>query len=285
MLTKSQLKAVFAQYGFSPLKRFGENYLIDGNIKDKIIAALDVSKNDTALEIGPGLGALTIDLARAGGHVFAVEKDRKALEILKNLVGQDFPDLELLNEDILKFDIKKTKTSKKIKVVGNLPYYITTPVIEWLIGNRASISCAVIMVQREVALRMLAGPGTKDYSAFSCFVQYYTKPEYIHTVKRTCFYPAPEVDSALVRLDIPGKPSIEVDDEAAFFRVVRGAFNQRRKSIINSLSRKTVLDISKEKLSAILSRVGISPTARPETLSLPDFAKIANSIRRVRPPF
>ncbi len=285
MLTKSQLKAVFAQYGFSPLKRFGENYLIDGNIKDKIIAALDVSKNDTALEIGPGLGALTIDLARAGGHVFAVEKDRKALEILKNLVGQDFPDLELLNEDILKFDIKKTKTSKKIKVVGNLPYYITAPVIEWLIGNRALISCAVIMVQREVALRMLAGPGMKDYSAFSCFVQYYTKPEYIHTVKRTCFYPAPEVDSALVRLDIPGKPSIEVDDEAAFFRVVRGAFNQRRKSIINSLSRKTVLDISKEKLSAILSRVGISPTARPETLSLPDFAKIANSIRRVRPPF
>lgn len=276
MLTKSQLKTIFAEYGFSPLKRFGENYLIDGNIKNKVISALDLSNNDTVLEIGPGLGALTIDLAGLSGHVFAVEKDRKALDILTDLAGQDFPNLELLNEDILKFDIKKTLAAKKIKIAGNLPYYITTPVMERLIENRASINCAVIMVQREVALRMLAKPGAEDYSAFSCYVQYYTKPSYIHTVKHTCFYPAPEVDSAIVRLVFPDKPSVDVDDEALFFRIIRGAFNQRRKSIINSLSRKEVLGLSKERMSDILIRAGMSPTARPETLSLSDFAKIAN---------
>lgn len=279
MLTKSQLKEVFLRHDFSPLKRFGENYLIDANIKDKVIAALRVSKDDTVLEIGPGLGALTMDLAKTGAKVFAVEKDRKAFEILTDMAGAEFSSLKLFNADILRFDIAKIGRAKNIKVVGNLPYYITTPVIEWLVENQKSVSLAVVMVQREVAGRMLAGPGTKDYGSLSCYVQYHMKVEHMHTVSRTCFYPAPGVDSALIRLDFFAGNSVSVKDEELFFKIVRGAFNQRRKSVINSLSRKAVLGISKERLSALLHAAGISPSARPEELNLSEFARIANIIK------
>ncbi len=295
MLTRSQLKEVFNRYGFSPLKRFGENYLIDGNIKEKIIAQMRLSKSDVVLEIGPGLGALTIDLAESGAGIFAVEKDRKAFDILADLAGDSFPNLKLFNEDILKFDLNSAfETSsngraglnlpyhaqgrRRMKVVGNLPYYITAPVIEYIIENRALIRMALVMVQKEVAMRLLAKPKTDDYGSLSCFVQYYAKPEYIHTVKRTCFYPAPEIDSALVKLVFLDSPSVKVGDEGLFFKIVRGSFNQRRKSIINSLSREEVLDLPKDKLHAMLQRAGIDPASRPETLSLADFAKIVNSV-------
>jgi len=278
MLTKSQLKEVFVKYGFTPLKRFGENYLIDGNIKNKIIGEVRAVKGDIVLEIGPGLGALTIDLAESGAKVFAVEKDRKAFAILEGLAGRDFPNLVLLNDDIFGFDLGKIAAAKKIKVVGNLPYYITTPIIEYLIRNRNLIRSALIMVQREVANRLLAASGTKDYSSVSCFVQYYTKPAYIHTVKRTSFYPAPDVDSSLIRLDMLDEPSVKVRDEELFFKTVRGAFNQRRKSILNSLSRKEALNLPKEKLLGILKGAGIAPSVRPESLSLSDFAAIANAV-------
>jgi len=277
MLTKSQLKEIFSKYSFRPLKRFGENYLIDGNIKDKIIKEVRVADNDVILEIGPGLGALTMDLAGSGAAVFAVEKDKKAFAILNDIVGKDFPRLKLFNDDILKFDLKKLPHSKKIKVVGNLPYYITTPIIERLIENKSLVEFALIVIQREVAARLTASPGTKDYSSISCFVQYFMRPTYIYTIKRTCFYPPPEVDSALLRLDALDRPSVEVKDERLFFKIIRGAFNQRRKSIINSLSRKEVLGMSKTSLSAALDDIGIDPAIRPETLSLSDFAKIANA--------
>lgn len=277
MLTKSQLKELFLKYDFTPLKRLGENYLIDGNIKDKIIAEAGINKNDTVLEIGPGFGALTMDIASSGAKVFAVEKDRKAFSILRSLAGRSFPNLKLFNADILEFDLKAAAGGSKIKVLGNLPYYITTPLIEYLILNRVLIECIFIVIQREVANRLLAHPGSKDRGSISCFVQYYTEPRYIHTIKRSSFYPAPEVDSALLRIDILQKPPVSVDDEELFFKIVRGAFNQRRKSIVNSLSRKEVLGISKGKLTDILNKAGVDPLARPEDLPLQSFAAISNA--------
>ena len=278
MLTKTQLKEIFAKYSFRPLKRFGENYLVDGNIKDKIINEARLAKDDVVLEIGPGLGALTFDLAVSGARVYAVEKDKKAYDILREMAGDDHPNLTLFNADILDFDFKRLPGDKKIKVVGNLPYYITTPIIERMIENASRFAFALIMVQREVANRLLAVPGGKDCSSISCFIRYHTRPAYIHTVKRGAFYPSPEVDSSIIRLDILEKPSVEAKNEKTLFKVIRGSFNQRRKTIVKSLSREEALDIPKEKLSALLESIGIDPIARPETLSLSDFAKIANSL-------
>ena len=278
MLTQSQLKEIFSKYGFAPLKRLGANYLIDANIKDKIIGEARPSKGDVILEIGPGLGALTFDLASSGARIFAVEKDRKVFAVLKEMAGDRFPNLTLAHEDILKFDLKTIGAPGKIKVVGNLPYYITTPIIELLIENAKLVSSILMMVQREVANRLLASPGSKDYSSISCFVQYHAKSSYLYTVKRTSFYPSPDVDSSLIRLDLLDSPSVKVKDEALFFKVVRSAFNQRRKTIINSLSRELALNIPKDKLSALLDRVGIEPSRRPESLALSDFAKIANAV-------
>jgi 16S rRNA (adenine1518-N6/adenine1519-N6)-dimethyltransferase len=278
MLTKSQLKEIFTKYHFRPLKRFGENYLIDANIKDKIIAAADPKPGDTILEIGPGFGALTIDLAASGASVHAVEKDKKAFGILQDLVGDKYPNLKLHCDDILEFDLGKIERSGKIKAVGNLPYYITTPIIELLIENRAGISSVLMLVQKEVAERLLAGPGSKEYSSLSCFVNYHTKPEYIHTIKPAAFFPEPEVDSSIVKLEFLDRPSVCVKSEELFFRIVRGAFNQRRKTIMNSLSREAVLDIPKADLMVILARAGVDPSSRPEILSLKQFAAITNCI-------
>jgi 16S rRNA (adenine1518-N6/adenine1519-N6)-dimethyltransferase len=278
MLTKSQLKQVFSEHSFTPLKRFGENYLIDSNIKDKIIAASGIGKGDTVLEIGPGLGALTIDLAGSGAAIFAVEKDKKAYDILKELCGKKYRNLEIFNKDILDFELARLKSAKKIKVLGNLPYYVTTPIIEYLIENKGIIESALIVIQREVADRLMASPGTKDYGSISCFVQYHAKPSYLHTVKRGCFYPEPEVDSSLLRLDFLETPPVKVKDEKLFFKIIRGAFNQRRKTIINSLSREEVLDMSKENLSKALEKARVEAQSRPEQLSLSDFAQIANAI-------
>ena len=285
MLTKSELTKIFTEYNFRPLKRFGENYLIDGNIKDKIMNQAGVSKNDVVLEIGPGLGALTVDLAESGAEIFAVEKDRKAFEILKDITADKFPNLKLINDDILKFAFFKDipaclhlRGGAKVKVMGNLPYYITTPIIEYLIENRRFIGSIFVVIQKEVASRLLATAGSDDYSSLSCFIQYYTKPAYVYTVKRTSFYPVPEVDSSLVKIDILDKPSVTVKDEGLFFRIVRGAFNQKRKSVINSLSRKAVLDLPKDKLSKILNNAGIDPARRPESLTLAEFAAISNAV-------
>lgn len=278
MLTRTQLKELFSKHSFRPLKRFGENYLVDGNIKDKIISAAGAGKDDIILEIGPGFGALTFDLASSGAKVFAVEKDRKAFAILKELIKDDFPDLKLLNEDILEFDIKKIQAGKKIKVIGNLPYYITTPIMEYLIENRSAIDSMLLVMQKEVGMRFLASAGSKEYGSISCFIQYYTKPHYEYTIRHTAFFPAPDVDSSLLKFDILEKPAVEVKDEALFFKIVRGAFNQRRKSIINSLSREEVLGIGKEELTGILDRAGIAPASRPEDLTLQEFAKLTNCI-------
>lgn len=278
MLTQTQLKTIFIENNFRPLKRFGENYLIDANIKDKIVAEAHLMEDDCILEIGPGLGALTIDLAKSGADIFAVEKDKKAFAILGEIIGDRFHNLKLFNEDILKFDLDKLPQDKKIRAIGNLPYYITSPIIELLIENRGRVEFFLGMVQREVANRLLAAPGSKDYSSISVFVQYFTRPFYIHTVRRTSFFPQPEVDSSIIRLDMLEKPSVDVKDEKLFFKIVRGAFNQRRKSIINSLCREEVLDLPKGDMVKILGSIGTDPAARPESLSLSVFASIANAV-------
>lgn len=278
MLTKTQLKEVFGRYDFRPLKRFGENYLIDGNIKDKIIAAAGIKKSDDILEIGPGLGALTFDLASSGALVYTVEKDKKAFHILKDLVKDDFPNLKLFNADILEFDLNCAAKDKKIKIIGNLPYYITTPIMEYIIENKSRVDSALVVVQKEVANRFLASPGSKDCGSISCFLQYFTKLSYIFTINRSSFFPEPDVDSALIRLDVLEKPSVKVNDEKLFFKLIRGSFNQRRKSIINSLSREVVLGIPKKELACILSKAGVEATARPEDLPLSAFAAISNLI-------
>jgi 16S rRNA (adenine1518-N6/adenine1519-N6)-dimethyltransferase len=278
MLTKSKLKGIFAEYGFRPVKRLGENYLIDANIKDKIIASLGAGKGDAVVEIGPGLGALTFDIAAAGADVYAVEKDRKAFAILKEVSAGRFPNLRLFCGDFLEFDLGALNGRKRLKVVGNLPYYITTPIIEHLLANKRYISFILVTVQREVANRLLSAPGTKDYGSISCFVQYHARPEYLFTIRRTAFYPEPEVDSSLIRLDMLKEPSVKAGDEKLLFKVIRGSFNQRRKSIINSLSRKEVLDMPKERLAAILRTCGIDPAARPEDLSLSAFARISDAL-------
>jgi 16S rRNA (adenine1518-N6/adenine1519-N6)-dimethyltransferase len=278
MFTKSQLKDIFSRYGFTPLKRLGENYLIDANIKDKIIAEAGVDKGDIVLEIGCGFGALTIDLASTGALIFAVEKDRKAYSILKEIYQNKYDDLQIFNEDMLNFEISKLHPKKKIKVVGNLPYYVTTPIIEYLINNRIFIDSALIVVQKEVASRIMASAGSKEYGSMSCFIRYFTKPSYVYTIKRQAFYPEPEVDSSLVRLDFLAKPSVRVSDESLLFKVIRGAFNQRRKTIMNSLSRAEVLDLPKAELTGILDKAGIKASSRPEDLSLEAFANLTNAI-------
>ena len=278
MLTRTQLKDIFSRYGFTPLKRLGENYLIDANIKDKIIKEAAVVKGDIVLEIGPGFGALTVDLASTGARAFAVEKDKKACSILKEIYQNKYENLEIFNEDILDFEIRKLSPKKKIKVIGNLPYYVTTPIIEYLIDNRNSIDSALIVVQKEVASRIMAPAGSKDYGSISCFIRYYTKPSYIYTIKRRSFYPEPGVDSGLVRFDFLDKPAVSVSDERLLFKIIRGAFNQRRKIIMNSLSRKEVLGLPKAELTKILDKAGIDLSSRPEDLSLDAFAKLTNSI-------
>jgi 16S rRNA (adenine1518-N6/adenine1519-N6)-dimethyltransferase len=278
MLTKSKLKDLFSEYHFRPLKRLGENYLVDANVKEKIIAALDAGEDDTMLEIGPGFGALTFDIAASGAEVYAVEKDKKAFTILKEMAGSRFPRLKLLCGDFLDFDLGRVSGRGRLKVIGNLPYYITTPIIERLFVAKRRISSILVTMQREVANRLLAAPGSKDYGSISCFVQYHTIPRYLFTIKRTAFYPEPGVDSSLIRLDVLEEPPVEVRNEELLFRIIRGAFNQRRKTIVNSLSRKEVLDMQKGELIRILSSAGIDPGARPETLSLSDFSRLANAI-------
>ncbi|HPM42613.1 MAG TPA: 16S rRNA (adenine(1518)-N(6)/adenine(1519)-N(6))-dimethyltransferase RsmA [Candidatus Omnitrophota bacterium] len=277
MLTKKELKELFLEYGFRPLKRYGENYLVDNNIKDKIVGELGLLSNDRVLEIGPGLGALTIDIAESGAELTAVEKDRKACAILSDLLG-DSKNTTILNRDVLDYDIPGFAGERKIKIVGNLPYYITSPIIEKIITAYAVTDFAVILVQKEFANRLAAGPGSKEYGSLSCFVQYRAAISYIHTVKRSSFYPEPEVDSAIVRLDMLKKPPVEVADERLLFKVIRGAFNQRRKSLINSLSREEVLDLPKDTLAKVFLRARVDPGIRPESMDLDDFARIVNSL-------
>lgn len=264
---------------FHPKKRKGQTFLIDKNIVAKILTAVCVSGKDVVLEVGSGKGTLTNELAVRAKRVVAVELDKKLYNYLKTILG-DCDNTELIRNDILRFDlakyIQKNKIKQKIVLIGNIPYSITTPILEYIFENIRFLSAAYLMVQKEFALRLVAGPNSKDYSSLSCFAQFFVDPKILFSVKQTCFSPRPKVDSCFVKLE-PKNPDywkneIELKDKELLFKVIQTAFNQRRKKILNSLS--VVLD--KDKLSKILLELGIDVHKRAENLSIHDFIKISN---------
>ncbi|MBL7131469.1 MAG: ribosomal RNA small subunit methyltransferase A [Candidatus Omnitrophica bacterium] len=264
---------------FHPKKRRGQIFLIDKNIITKIIKAISLNRGNIVLEIGPGQGILTEELANYAKKVIAVELDKKLYDYLQTLL-KNFVNIELINKDILKFDIEKFLRNKKIKqkitLVGNIPYNITTPILEYIFENIRFLNTAYLMVQKEFALRLIAKPNTKDYSSISCFAQFHTNPSLLFTVKKTCFRPRPRVDSCFIKLE-PKKSdywsdSLSLKNKKWLFKIIRSAFNQRRKNILNSLS--AILD--KGKILSILLKLNIDWRKRAEDLSIQDFIKISN---------
>ncbi|MFC1576617.1 16S rRNA (adenine(1518)-N(6)/adenine(1519)-N(6))-dimethyltransferase RsmA [Candidatus Omnitrophota bacterium] len=274
MLTKNELKVLWKAEGFRPLKRFGQNFLIDKNIKDKIVRSLDVGPDDTVLEVGAGFGEITFDLASRAKRVFAVEKDKKIAAILRSVVKLP-ENVTLLEQDFLDLDIKAVAGNKKITVYGSLPYYITTPIIEKLFDNIQHIKGIYFVVQKEFAERILARPGTKSMARISLFVQYFTAPRRMFMIGKECFYPAPEIDSAFLKLEIPENPRVSVNSEELLFRVIKSAYSQRRKTLLNSLSS---LGLGKTELSKLLKAAKIDPKSRAENLSLEDFARLTSAL-------
>lgn len=272
--------AVLNRYGFSFQKKFGQNFLIDENVVEKIVRDAGVTKDDFVLEIGPGIGTMTQILCENAREVVAVEIDDKLIPILMEDTLSWYDNVTVIHEDILKLDIVKLANErnggKPIKVVANLPYYITTPIIMGLFESHVPLDSITIMVQKEVADRMQVGPGTKDYGALSLAVQYYAKPQIILNVPASCFMPRPNVDSAVIQLTRYEKPPVEVADEHLMFRLIRASFNQRRKTMTNSVGNSPELSVSKEQMAAALEKCGLSATVRGEALTLAQFAELAN---------
>lgn len=271
---------VLQKYNFAFQKRFGQNFLIDTHVLEKIIAASQITKDDFVLEIGPGIGTMTQYLAEYAREVTAVEIDNTLIPILKDTL-KDWDNVTVINDDILKVDIRKLALEKNggrpIKVVANLPYYITTPIIMGLFENQVPIDSITIMVQKEVADRMQVGPGTKDYGALSLAVQYYARPEIVANVPPNCFMPRPKVGSAVIRLERYEKPPVQVTDEKLMFRIIRASFNQRRKTLVNGLKNSQELSYSREEIEEVLNTCGIPLNIRGEALTLSEFAEIANA--------
>ena len=271
--------AVLQKYNFNFQKKFGQNFLIDTNVLDKIISAAEITKEDCVLEIGPGIGTMTQYLAENAREVVAVEIDKALIPILEDTLSA-YDNVTVINEDILKVDIKKIVEEKNggrpVKVVANLPYYITTPIIMGLFESHVPLKSITIMVQKEVADRMQVGPGTKDYGALSLAVQYYAKPEIVANVPPNCFIPRPNVGSAVIRLTRYEESPVKVKDEARMFALIRASFNQRRKTLVNGLGNAAELHVSKEEVAKALEEMGLPATVRGETFTLDQFAKLSD---------
>lgn len=270
---------VLQKYGFVFQKRFGQNFLIDTHVLERIIEASEITKDDFVLEIGPGIGTMTQYLACAARKVVAVEIDKALIPILEDTLS-DYDNARVINNDVLKVDIAKLAEEenggKPIKVVANLPYYITTPIIMGLFENHVPIKSITVMVQKEVADRMQVGPGTKDYGALSLAVQYYAKPYIVANVPPNCFMPRPKVGSAVIRLERYEEPPVKVKDEKLMFRIIRASFNQRRKTLANGLKNSAELDYTKEEIEAAIEALGRGASIRGEALTLEEFAKLAD---------
>ena len=270
---------IIQKYQFNFQKKFGQNFLIDSNILDKIVQSAEVTKEDCVLEIGPGIGTMTQYLAEAAREVVAVEIDKNLIPILKDTLSE-YDNVTVINEDILKVDLNQIVQDKNggrpIKVVANLPYYITTPIIMGLFENHVPLKSITIMVQKEVADRMQVGPGTKDYGALSLAVQYYAKPEIITRVPASCFMPRPNVDSTVIRLERYEEPPVFVKDEKNLFAVIRASFNQRRKTLANGLTNAGNLGVNRQLVEEALTQMGLSATVRGEALTLSQFAELSN---------
>lgn len=274
-------REIIDKYGFMFQKRFGQNFLIDGNVVEKIVREAGVTKDDFVLEIGPGIGTMTQLLCENAREVAAVEIDTNLIPILKETLAA-YDNVTVINEDILKVDIvalaKEKNGGRPIKVVANLPYYITTPIIMGLFESHVPIDSITIMVQKEVADRMQVGPGTKDYGALSLAVQYYAKPEIVANVPPNCFMPRPKVGSAVIRLTRHAAPPVKVDNEKWMFDIIRASFNQRRKTLANGLFNSDKIDLPKDVITEAIAKLGKGESVRGESLSLEEFAALSNDL-------
>ncbi|WP_408069761.1 16S rRNA (adenine(1518)-N(6)/adenine(1519)-N(6))-dimethyltransferase RsmA [Butyrivibrio sp. JL13D10] len=274
----SGTKAVIEKYNLSIQKKFGQNFLIDDSVLNGTVEAAGVTKEDTVLEIGPGIGTMTQYIAESAGKVIAVEIDKMLIPILADTLS-DYDNVKVINEDILKVDIEKIVNEenggKPIKVVANLPYYITTPILMRLLESELPIESITVMVQKEVADRMAEKPGSKDYGALSLAVQYYTEPTMVQVVPPSCFIPQPGVDSAVIHLRCHKNPPVEVTDSKFMFSVIRASFAQRRKTLSNGVSNGN-LGLSRQQVVDALEQLGLNPSIRGEKLSLSDFANLSN---------
>lgn len=271
------------KYEFAFQKKFGQNFLIDDHVITKIINAAEITKDDLVLEIGPGIGTMTQYLAESARKVIAVEIDKNLIPILGETLAE-YDNVTVINEDILKLDINRLvaeeNAGKPIKVVANLPYYITTPIIMGLFESEVPLDSITVMVQKEVADRMQVGPGTKDYGALSLAVQYYAEPYIVANVPPNCFIPRPAVGSAVIRLTRYQEKPVKVNDASFMFKIIRASFNQRRKTLQNGLYNSSELRIPKEKTVAALEEMGLTPTIRGEKLSLEEFAQLSDILGR-----
>lgn len=272
---------ILKKYNFSFQKKYGQNFLIDEHVLERIVSEAGVDHDSLVLEIGPGIGTLTQYLAESAREVVAVEIDTHLIPILKDTLSA-YDNVTIINEDILKVDIgalaKERNQNRPIKVVANLPYYITTPIIMSLFESGVPLESITVMVQKEVADRMQEKPGSKDYGALSLAVQYYSKPEIVARVPMNCFIPRPNVDSAVIRLTRYAEPPVKVEDEKTMWRIIRAVFNQRRKTMVNSVSGAPDLSFSKEQIAETLKEMGQSETVRGETFDLRLFAEFTNRI-------
>nr|WP_330394146.1 16S rRNA (adenine(1518)-N(6)/adenine(1519)-N(6))-dimethyltransferase RsmA [Lachnoclostridium sp. An181] len=274
---------ILQKYQFSFQKKYGQNFLIDTHVLEKIISSAQITEEDVVLEIGPGIGTMTQYLACAAKKVIAVEIDRSLIPILEDTLGE-YKNVRIINEDVLKLDLAKLaleeNEGRPIKVVANLPYYITTPIIMGLFEKHVPLESITVMIQKEVADRMQVGPGTKDYGALSLAVQYYAIPYIVANVPPNCFMPRPAVSSAVIRLTKRKEPAVLVEDESLMFRLIRASFNQRRKTLVNGLKNSAELDFSKEEIQNAVETLGKGVNVRGEMLSLEEFATLANYLKR-----
>ena len=275
---------ILKKYDFMFQKRFGQNFLIDTHVLEKIIKSAEITKDDLVLEIGPGIGTMTQYLCENAREVIAVEIDKNLIPILENDTLAQYDNVTIINEDILKLDlnalVQERNGGKRIKVVANLPYYITTPIIMGLFESHVPLQNITVMVQKEVADRMQAGPDSKDYGALSLAVQYYATPYIAANVPQNCFMPRPNVGSAVIRLTLHEEPPVKVKDEAFLFALIRASFNQRRKTLVNGLTNAAELNLSKEEVQTALEKMGLSVTIRGEALTLEQFAELSNLLAK-----
>ena len=273
---------ILQKYHFTFQKKFGQNFLIDTHVLDKILQAAEITKEDMVLEIGPGIGTMTQYLAESAGKVIAVEIDRNLIPILSETLS-GYENVRIINEDVLKVDIRelaeRENGGRPIKVVANLPYYITTPIIMGLFESHVPVESITVMVQKEVAQRMQTGPGKKNYGALSLAVQFYAKPYIVANVPPNCFMPRPKVGSAVIRLTRHEKPPVDVADEKLMFDIIRAAFNQRRKTLYNALRNSGKFESSDEMIADAIAQLGKGAGVRGETLTLEEFARLSNDIQ------
>ncbi|GMQ59536.1 16S rRNA (adenine(1518)-N(6)/adenine(1519)-N(6)) -dimethyltransferase RsmA [Vallitalea sediminicola] len=272
---------IIKKYDFAFQKKFGQNFLIDSHVLNKIVTSSDINKEDVVIEIGPGIGSLTQQLAENAKQVIAIEIDKKLIPILEDTLS-DYNNITIINEDILKVDlvklVREKNNNKPIKVVANLPYYITTPIIMGLFESNVPVDSITVMVQKEVADRMKAKPGTKDYGALSLAVGYYSEPYIVANVPPNCFMPRPKIGSAVIKLTKYKQPPVEAKDVKLLFRIIRASFNQRRKTLINGLYNNLEGIFEKEQLKQAIEDIGLKQNVRGETLSLEEFSNLANKL-------